>query len=673
MDHYRESGKVDPDYESYNSALELNEEEDKKENLLKLKRIIEEEYNKEIIQRQDQIEQIELQICKVRKLLHLLRYALIMSYYKKKELEYSGTEDEASTSDSFNAPDKQSRIHPAVKKLLGKNIHNLDHLNIKDKRKSHVRSNLNSSHKAPEVISNLPESKRIKLDLEISQPSEKITSYDTPNSSIQPQETNLEFIRNRKKTKYRIVVGNISKWMPSSEDDILTHKWMVYVRGPKEKPDVSHFIEKVIFYLHPSYKPHDVVEVSESPFHLSRRGWGEFPVRVQIFFKVTLNKPIDVIHNIKLDKTYSGRQTLGNETIIDVFLYDNNIEHISNQEPELINQLISQNHNNLIEIEDTKVEEQILTEDLQNVASTSAEHDYCFGQLKIEKEENGIKNDDLSFDHSYCLPSMDENSSKISRDLITLTNKSEQNNFKVTLPKNKFKNMGEALPYLFKRLPLYSELANNVNYKRLYPFTASTLKEFVSWNVGKRRSSEVCCYAKSNIVYYIWNRAKTIKIILFSEKIQGAESWSTKAILMYGRSHDYTPFISYGLFHRDSEEKNLLLSCFANSSQNMTRNSLKISSHEDSDITVNVDSDIDVTSPKQCHGPTVDISDPNLKLECSYIRQTALDCGIILKPEEIEDGVKVNGAEIMIFAAVKCLAENLIRRAKNHRSQHECY
>lgn len=50
---------------------------------------------------------------------------------------------------------------------------------------------------------------------------------------------------------------------------------------------------------------------SESPFHLSRRGWGEFPLRVQIHFKNSKNKPVDIIHNIKLDRSYTGRQTMG--------------------------------------------------------------------------------------------------------------------------------------------------------------------------------------------------------------------------------------------------------------------------------------------------------------------------------------------------------------------------
>ncbi|EEZ97471.1 YEATS domain-containing protein 2 [Tribolium castaneum] len=639
MEHLRDSGKVDPDYESYNSALELNEEEDKKENLIKIRNIIEEEYNKEIFERQEQIEQIELQICKVRKILHLLRYALIMSYYKKKELEYNGTEDEASTSDPLLAPDKQNRIHPALKKLLGKNVSSLDHLNLKDKRKTTARSPRIPDPPTP------PESKKIKLDPDI--------IPQTP-PKVQPPEA---VTRNRKKTKHRVVIGNISKWMPSSEDDLLTHKWMVYVRGPKDTPDVSHFVDKVVFYLHPSYKPHDVVEVSESPFHLARRGWGEFPVRVQIFFKVILNKPIDVVHNIKLDKTFSGRQTLGNETIVDVFLYDSEVK-------------AEVEHDYCSDVE-TKIEE------------VNFDHCYCMPasseglpKLKKEKIEQDEDNKLIYGLESYC----GENHEKITPNQLVLNRKdirfnntkilvfgqklegcvltkliqnhsrnakSEANNFKLVLPSHRFKNMGEALPFLFKRLPLFSDLANNANYKRIYPFTASSLKEFVSWNVGKRRSSE-------------WSRARLIKKILTSEQIFGSENWNTKTILMYGRSHDYTPFISFGLFNRESEEKQLLQSCYSSSPTIGCRNH----AIEQQEITVNIESDSE--SPKKNHS-VIDITDPHLKLECSFIRQTALDCGIILKPEEIVEGVKFNGAEMMILEAVKCLAENLIRRGKNHR------
>ncbi|XP_066511576.1 YEATS domain-containing protein 2-like isoform X1 [Hoplias malabaricus] len=128
--------------------------------------------------------------------------------------------------------------------------------------------------------------------------------------------------------KKTIVVGNVSKYIAPDkreENDQSTHKWMVYVRGSRKEPSIDHFVKKVWFFLHPSYKPNDLVEVSEPPFHLTRRGWGEFPVRVQIHFKDQRNKRIDIIHHLKLDRTYTGLQTLGAETVVDVELHRNTL------------------------------------------------------------------------------------------------------------------------------------------------------------------------------------------------------------------------------------------------------------------------------------------------------------------------------------------------------------
>ena len=74
------------------------------------------------------------------------------------------------------------------------------------------------------------------------------------------------------------------------------------------------------FFIHQTYAPNNVIDVSQKPFHLIRRGWGEFPARIQIHFKNPANKPVDVVHSIRLDKTYTGLQTLGSETLIDVWL-----------------------------------------------------------------------------------------------------------------------------------------------------------------------------------------------------------------------------------------------------------------------------------------------------------------------------------------------------------------
>ena len=92
--------------------------------------------------------------------------------------------------------------------------------------------------------------------------------------------------------------------------------------GDKENPDVSDVVEKVRFLIHQSYHPNDQVEVTKAPFQLTRRGWGEFTARILIFFKNSqLNKNLNILHDLKLDKTYTGLQTLGAETVADVWLY----------------------------------------------------------------------------------------------------------------------------------------------------------------------------------------------------------------------------------------------------------------------------------------------------------------------------------------------------------------
>ena len=115
--------------------------------------------------------------------------------------------------------------------------------------------------------------------------------------------------------KRQIVIGNVSKFiLPEKRDPTLnkfTHKWMVYIVEPpqtqyqrqedEENQGISKFITGVRFHLHPSYKPHDVVDVTEPPFRLTRLAWGEFPIRVQLFFvDKKRNKSVDLIHQVKV-------------------------------------------------------------------------------------------------------------------------------------------------------------------------------------------------------------------------------------------------------------------------------------------------------------------------------------------------------------------------------------
>ena len=48
------------------------------------------------------------------------------------------------------------------------------------------------------------------------------------------------------KVKRRFVIGNVSKWIQCDQrEDMSTHKWMIYVRGDKDNPDVSDVVKKV--------------------------------------------------------------------------------------------------------------------------------------------------------------------------------------------------------------------------------------------------------------------------------------------------------------------------------------------------------------------------------------------------------------------------------------------
>eukprot|EP01127_Copromyxa_protea_P004044 TRINITY_DN1382_c0_g1_i1.p1 TRINITY_DN1382_c0_g1~~TRINITY_DN1382_c0_g1_i1.p1 ORF type:complete len:1005 (-),score=199.16 TRINITY_DN1382_c0_g1_i1:2576-5353(-) len=131
-------------------------------------------------------------------------------------------------------------------------------------------------------------------------------------SSSDPQESNISRFYVRK----QIFVGNTSQYIGTPEEEESggpTHKWMVYIRSPEYDWDVNTCISKVRFFLHPSFAPNDIVEVHTPPFNITRSGWGEFPIRIQLHFTDAANKPMNIIHHLKLHDDKSGLQILGAE------------------------------------------------------------------------------------------------------------------------------------------------------------------------------------------------------------------------------------------------------------------------------------------------------------------------------------------------------------------------
>ncbi|KAJ2776379.1 hypothetical protein GGI15_004864 [Coemansia interrupta] len=96
----------------------------------------------------------------------------------------------------------------------------------------------------------------------------------------------------------RAVVGNTAERVADGE---YTHRWTVYVRGRAGDASPAQYVRRVRVFLHPSYRPDDIVDLHPPLFELTRRGWGEFPVRLQVFFADRRNKPVDLVHMLRLD------------------------------------------------------------------------------------------------------------------------------------------------------------------------------------------------------------------------------------------------------------------------------------------------------------------------------------------------------------------------------------
>mmetsp|Transcript_5862 Transcript_5862/g.20437 ORF Transcript_5862/g.20437 Transcript_5862/m.20437 type:complete len:121 (-) Transcript_5862:2958-3320(-) len=77
--------------------------------------------------------------------------------------------------------------------------------------------------------------------------------------------------------------GTVAWWLGKKAADYHSHKWTVYVRGA-DNEDLSIYIDKVVFSLHPSFHNH-VREVTQVPFELSETGWGEFEITITIHWR----------------------------------------------------------------------------------------------------------------------------------------------------------------------------------------------------------------------------------------------------------------------------------------------------------------------------------------------------------------------------------------------------
>ncbi|XP_076197727.1 YEATS domain-containing protein 2 isoform X3 [Aptenodytes patagonicus] len=334
----------DPDYEEItvthpNKRHKAAEQSARDVAVQKIETIIKEQFAVEMKSKEHEIEVIDQRLIEARRMMDKLRACIVANYYASAGLLKAGEGTRSCDATILN--------HPSIKKFLESPSRSSSPANQGSDTPSanHSESDSLSQHNdflLDKDNGNLDADERLTNSLEQRQSRNTGRDSSGVSSSQKPGQRNAGLSNDetsRLYVKKTIVVGNVSKYIPPDkreENDQSTHKWMVYVRGSRREPSINHFVKKVWFFLHPSYKPNDLVEVREPPFHLTRRGWGEFPVRVQIHFKDSQNKRIDIIHNLKLDRTYTGLQTLGAETVVDVELHRHSLgeEYLFSQSSE---------------------------------------------------------------------------------------------------------------------------------------------------------------------------------------------------------------------------------------------------------------------------------------------------------------------------------------------------
>ncbi|XP_053807823.1 YEATS domain-containing protein 2 isoform X4 [Vidua chalybeata] len=334
----------DPDYEEItithpSKRHKAAEQSARDVTVQKIETIIKEQFAVEMKSKEHEIEVIDQRLIEARRMMDKLRACIVANYYASAGLLKAGEGTRSSDTTILN--------HPSIKKFLESPSRSSSPANQGSDTPSanHSESDSLSQHNdflLDKDNGNLDADERLTNSLDQRQSRNAVRDSSGVSSSQKPGQRNAGLSNDetsRLYVKKTIVVGNVSKYIPPDkreENDQSTHKWMVYVRGSRREPSINHFVKKVWFFLHPSYKPNDLVEVREPPFHLTRRGWGEFPVRVQIHFKDSQNKRIDIIHNLKLDRTYTGLQTLGAETVVDVELHRHSLgeEYLFSQSSE---------------------------------------------------------------------------------------------------------------------------------------------------------------------------------------------------------------------------------------------------------------------------------------------------------------------------------------------------
>ncbi|KAG8463329.1 hypothetical protein KFE25_004840 [Diacronema lutheri] len=111
-----------------------------------------------------------------------------------------------------------------------------------------------------------------------------------------------------------IVYGTVAFWLGKKAEELKSHRWTCYLRSNRPDEDLSLYIRKVVFTLHPSFNP-PTRTVEKAPFDVVEHGWGEFDITAQVHFVDPTETPVDLLIPLRLYPE-TGEQLVAKRAVV---------------------------------------------------------------------------------------------------------------------------------------------------------------------------------------------------------------------------------------------------------------------------------------------------------------------------------------------------------------------
>ena len=607
---------------------------------------------------------------------------MVKSYYTKLNNQLSEGEIKAveeyekmSFPNGIIEEKRQMPIHPSLKKLIGKKpIDYNEILCARPMRKAAQTAVTNINEKCiKQKPSKLNTTASVVIPNKTNE--EKVPRYISPiKQNVEIPKLNSS--RGKNQSKHLIVVGNTSKYIGDEKSkDAVTHKWLVFLRTKTSVP-IEDIVQKVRFYLHPSYRPNDVIDVTSPPFQLTRRGWGEFPIRLMVhFYKHVQQKPVQIIHSLVLDKKFTGHQIMGAETILEMWINNSLLYTINDNLP-----IQRMSELNSINFCDEKSEEDFLKHPRIMVKKELEFPDVVNEKMKDIKPTNEDNLESLQIIRSQNETFIDDHDYSvrpaplrihIKKELDINPNKLYQNKILIEFQNINPSSTSEGVKFLLKKMPLINPRVTDSTFKSNFPFAMESEMKWKQMSSIKQKTKQ-------------WFRANLIRKMLEQHTVLKNDMWSTREIAAFSRSHGYDKNQLKIVCHVDNPHQNLrnIVQHEINKEKFPHRTmtaclELKqwLNNHQSLFIpTTVIEDDVNIvdcvednllteTTLKTQIMPNIMPLNKNILLESKFVSSACAEIGIQLKPQEILPGIVHKTSNLMLISATKCFIEDLLRRA----------